>query len=194
MEVITLNKQSFSSTCAELASKIDFQPDLVVGILNGGGYVVTELEQNNFKSEHYQLVKFKRKIGFMDVFASPLLLSLIPNKILDRLRIYKAIKAKKSIRELNLKKLSNYRLNFNLDMGFGKEVKSILIIDDAIDTGRVMFVVKNNLKTLFPNAQIKTAVISWTIENSIEKPDFYIFKNVLVRFPWSKDYKQKEVE
>ena len=75
-----------------------------------------------------------------------------------------------------------------------KNVKSILIIDDAIDTGRSMFVVKNNLKTLFPNAQIKTAVISWTLENSIEKPDYYIFKNVLVRFPWSKDYKQKDVE
>ena len=47
---------------------------------------------------------------------------------------------------------------------------------------------------LFPNAQIKNAVISWTIESSIIKPDYYLFKNVLVRFPWSKDYKGKDFE
>lgn len=194
MEVITLNKQSFSNACVELATKIDIQPDLVVGVLNGGLNVVNELKQNNFKNAHFQLVKFKRKKGFIDYFANTFLLSLFPNKILNSLRIYKAVNAKKSIRELNLKELSNYKLNFNTDESFQKEVKSILIIDDAIDTGRVMFVVKNNLKTLFPNAKIKTAVISWTLENSIEKPDFYLFKNVLVRFPWSKDYKKIDVE
>lgn len=194
MEVITLNKQLFSNTCAELASKIEIQPDLVVGILNGGGYVVNEIKQNHFKKAYFQLIKFKRKMVFLDYFASPFLLSLFPNKILNRLRIYKAINAKKSIQGFNFKELSNYKLNFKFVESIGKEVKSILIIDDAIDTGRSMFVVKNNLKTLYPNALIKTAIISWTIENSIEKPDYYIFKNVLVRFPWSKDYKQKEVE
>jgi hypoxanthine phosphoribosyltransferase len=194
MEVITLNKQSFSNTCEELASKIDFRPDLVVGILNGGGYVVNELKQNNYKQAYFKLINFKRKTGFMDFFASPFILSLFPNKILNKLRTYKAINAKKSIRDINLEELSNFKLNFKLDESLKKNVNSILIIDDAIDTGRVMFVVKNNLIDLFPTSQIKTAVISWTIENSIEKPDYYIFKNVLVRFPWSKDYKQKDVE
>lgn len=194
MEVITLNRQSFSNTCAELAFKIDIQPDLVIGILNGGGYVVNEIKQNNYKKAHFQLIKFKRKMRFIDYFVSPFLLRLLPYKILNRLRIYKAINAKKTIHKLNLKELSYYKLDFKFDVSFGNGIKSILIIDDAIDTGRVMFVVKNNLKTLFPSAIIKTAVISWTLQNSIEKPDYYIFKNVLVRFPWSKDYKQKDVE
>lgn len=194
MEVITLNRQSFSNACAELAFKIDIQPDLVIGILNGGGYVVNEIKQNNFNCSQFQLVQFNRNKGFLDFFAKPFVLKLIPNKILNRLRIYKAINAKKTIHKLNLKELSYYKLDFKFDVSFGNGIKSILIIDDAIDTGRVMFVVKNNLKILFPSAIIKTAVISWTLQNSIEKPDYYIFKNVLVRFPWSKDYKQKDVE
>ena len=57
-----------------------------------------------------------------------------------------------------------------------------------------MFVIKNNLKKLFPNAAIKTAVVSWTIETSVVKPDYYLFKNTLVRFPWSKDYKGRDFE
>ena len=56
------------------------------------------------------------------------------------------------------------------------------------------FIIKNNLSKLFVNTRIKIAVISWTIESSIIKPDYFMFKNVLVRFPWSKDYKGKDFE
>ena len=67
--------------------------------------------------------------------------------------------------------------------------KSILIIDDAIDSGKTMFVVNENIKRRFPKAKIKIAVISWTLNESIIKPDFYLYKNILVRFPWSLDFK-----
>ena len=103
-------------------------------------------------------------------------------------------KARKSIDTLNLYELSSCKLNFQFNSASKEEVKNILIIDDAIDTGKTMFIVKSNLNKLFPNAQIKNAVISWTIESSIIKPDYYLFKNVLVRFPWSKDYKGKDFE
>ena len=85
-------------------------------------------------------------------------------------------------------------IDINFDLGKKDIIKKILIIDDAIDTGKTMFIVENSLRKLLPNTQIKTAVISWTIENSIVKPDYYLFKNCLVRFPWSKDYKHKDFE
>ena len=71
MEVITLNKQLFSNTCAELASKIDIQPDLVVGILNGGGYVVNEIKQNHFKKAHFQVNKIQKKNRIYGLFCKP---------------------------------------------------------------------------------------------------------------------------
>ena len=81
-----------------------------------------------------------------------------------------------------------------MELNSNSKVKNILIIDDAIDTGRTIFVVLNNLKRQFPEANIKMAVIAWTIEDSIVKPDYFIFKNDLIRFPWSKDYKGKDFE
>jgi len=189
MEVITLNKEKFSIKCAELVSKIDIQPDLVVGILNGGGYLVNEIK-GNFKTSNFLSIKLKRKTNLMDFFANPFFLSFLPYKILNKLRIFKSKKAEKSISSLNINDLSNFNLDFKSNESIVCGINTILIVDDAIDTGRVMFIVKNNLKKLYPNALIKSAVISWTIENSIVKPDYHLFKNVLVRFPWSKDFKQ----
>lgn len=194
MEVITLNKNSLTIKCSELKSKIESDPQLIVGILNGGRYVVDEL-RSHFKESEINLVKLRRETGPLDYFAHSFILKFLPISVLNRLRIYQGSQAKKKIVHLNRDRLSEEYLNFKFDDAFDKKaIKRILIVDDAIDSGRTMFIVKNNLSRLFPNTEIKTAVISWTIETSIIKPDYYIFKEVLVRYPWSKDYKEKDFE
>ncbi|OEK08778.1 hypothetical protein A8C32_00430 [Flavivirga aquatica] len=195
MEVITLNNETFFEKCSELMSRVDFKPDTIVGILNGGGYVVNGIKKGKeFESVQFKLIKLQRDNWLKNVFLIKLVLSVLPCKISDRLRIFESKKAKKVINKLNLDQLSNYNIDFHLKSTPNQSSQNILIIDDAIDTGRTMFIVKNNLNRLFPNSQIKTAVISWTIENSIIQPDYYLFKNTLVRFPWSKDYKGKDFE
>ena len=82
-------------------------------------------------------------------------------------------------------------LKFEIENTKAKSIKNILIVDDAIDTGKTMFIVKNNLKQKFPEAKIEIAVLAWTIDSSIVKPDYYLYKNTLLRFPWSNDYKQQ---
>ena len=188
MEVITLNKASFSTKCNELCSRLDFQPDLVVVVLEGGGHVVNEITKT-LNSKHVVFIKLKRKTRLKEYVLIGYLLKILPDKLLNKLRLYESLKAKKSIDSLNLDELSKQSLEYNLENIDLNKIKTILIVDDAIDTGKTMFVVKNNLGSVLPNAEIKTAIISWTLESSIVKPDYYLFKNVLVRFPWSKDYK-----
>ena len=43
MEVVTLNKETFLLKCKELIAKIDVKPDIVIGILNGGGFPIDKI-------------------------------------------------------------------------------------------------------------------------------------------------------
>ncbi|MCL6294603.1 hypothetical protein [Jejuia spongiicola] len=197
MKVITLNAIDFFEKLDELSGKIDIVPDIVVEVLSAGGYLGKAIKvDKKFNKAQYKQIKIQRRREYIKqsiVFRT--LLKILPYIILDRLRLYESKKAKNSISALNLDELQKDNISFG-HLGFlhQKSVKNILIVDDAIDTGRTMFIIKNSLQKQFPKANIKTAIISWTLENSIIKPDFYIYKNVLVRFPWSKDYKGKDFE
>lgn len=190
MEVITLDNETFSKKSTELIYKIDFQPELIVGILNGGGYVVNEIRTiDRFEKVQFEFVKLQRSNCLKHNLFFKFILRLLPYNISNKLRVIESLKARKSISNLNKDELSSSKINFQFNSVSKKEINNILIIDDAIDTGKTMFRIKSSLNKLFPNAQIKIAVISWTLESSIIMPDYYLFKNILVRFPWSKDYK-----
>lgn len=189
MEVITLNNSTFGEKCAQLKAKLDVQPDMVVGILTGGGYVVSA-----FNYSQFELVKLQRDNWMKNHFLVRWILRLLPYSLSNNLRRFESEKARKSINTIDLDSLKQNVIEFAFNSTVKKKIQNILILDDAIDTGKTMFVIKNNLKKLFPNAAIKTAVVSWTIETSVVKPDYYLFKNTLVRFPWSKDYKGRDFE
>jgi len=195
MEVITLNREIFSEKCSELIGRIDFRSDLIVGILGGGGYIIDEImSEVGLDSTQFELVKLQRGNKFKSNYIIKSILKFLPYRITNKLRIFESKKARSSIVDLNLTEVSAESIDFKLNLDSRETVKNILILDDAIDTGRTMFIVKNSLSKLFPESQVNTAVISWTLENSIIKPDYYLYKNILVRFPWSLDYKGKDFE
>ncbi len=192
MKVITLNDETFLKTCSKLISKLNVNPDMIVGIHNGGGHVVEGIKNEKyFNPDIFEYVKVQRSIGIKNKPVVRQLLKHLPYFILDIIRIAESYMVRQSIKNLNKENVTNCKIDLKLKNT--KAVKTILIVDDAIDTGKTMFTVKSNLLRIFPDAEIKIAVISWTIENSIEKPDFYLYKGELVRFPWSKDYKRKNI-
>lgn len=191
MRVLTLTKDVFQQKLYELSCKINFSPDMVVQVLNSGVYLGDELKKiQKFKDVCYVKVKPKRDRGFIkQSFLFDLIVKILPYKFLDKLRVYESDQVKNSIDKIDLNELSKITIDLN---HLAKQKKqNILIIDDAVDSGRTVFLIQNNLKKQYPNAVIKTAVLSWTLGNSIIKPDYYIYKDILVRFPWSKDHKEK---
>ncbi|AUP78215.1 phosphoribosyltransferase [Flavivirga eckloniae] len=195
MEVTTLNKDAFSKKSTELVSKIDFNPDIIVGILNGGGHVVNKIKgEKRFENVQFESIKLQRDNKFKNNYLIRSILKSLPYSITNWLRNYESNKARKLVNTLNLEYLSNCGIDFKFNSSSGKTINNILVIDDAIDTGKTMFIVKSHLAKEFPKAKIKTAVISWTLENSIVTPDYYLFTKRLVRYPWSKDYKEKDFE
>ena len=194
MKVITLNHENLKQKCNELVSKIEGTPDLIIGVFNGGGYVLSEIRDNeSFSFVELNSVKLQRRGKFRNSIIAKFILKRLPYRILDNIRGFESEKAKMTIDKINFKNLSSIKLNLANPSNV-KTPKRILIVDDAIDTGKTMFVTKNNLAKLFPSAKIEIGVISWTIETSIIKPDYYLYKNILIRFPWSKDYKGKDFE
>ena len=196
MEVITLNKKDFLKKFNELKHQINVEPDLVIGVLNGGRYLIDNLKsEKNYQSKLFKKIKLQRKGETLkEGLVFKCILRILPYKVLDKLRIYESKKAKEMLKRLDVVELSGEHFDFKLSTIQKELIKTILIVDDAIDTGRTMFVIKNNLGKIFPDANIRVAVIAWTIETSIVQPDYYLFKNVLVRYPWSKDYKGKDFE
>ncbi|MFV0541721.1 MAG: phosphoribosyltransferase [Aestuariibaculum sp.] len=195
MEVITLDKTNLELACGELMSKIDFRPDLVVGIANGGIFLLSAFgSTENFKNAYFKEIKPKRKVNIKNNFIVRFILRRIPVRLANYLRLIESKKIQQSLGDLDLNKLTGFKLKLDMADLPKEKIEHILIVDDAIDTGKTMFVVKNNLNRLFTNAQIKTAVLSWTLTGSIVKPDYYMFKDVLVRYPWSKDFKERHLE
>jgi len=192
MKVLTLNTETFEKESLKLISKLEVNPDLVVGILSGGGHVLEAIKQHpNVKSSLFELVTLQRQsTNVKQRFLKPVL-SILPYSILNWLRIFESNSVKAKISNLNLEKLQDNTIAFDTRNTIAKPIKNILIIDDAIDSGKTMFVVKSNLQQKFPKAKIKIAVLAWTIDSSIIKPDYYLYNNTLLRFPWSNDYKRK---
>lgn len=69
--------------------------------------------------------------------------------------------------------------------------KSILLVDDALDTGHSLVAVIDYLKGRGYNPDnIKTAVLTVTGENQVVRPDFNLLEGVTCAFPWSYDSRQ----
>ena len=187
MKVTTLHKEDFETQCKILFSKIGGKPDVVVGILNGGGFVLEEYKKTASPNIELATVKLQRDStkGIKRKSLLQKFLKASPNTLLDGLRLME------NRRNLNRKQKE---IQSDLDIKIKAKpeaVNTILILDDALDSGATIKSVMQSLQKQFLNSEIETAVISWTNSKSIIAPDYYLFKNTLVRFPWSLDYKTK---
>lgn len=190
MKVLTLEKEQFFEKCSELVSLIDFEPDLVIGIYEGGTHVMNAVKNSkNLSQAEFCTSKLQRsnRLKRQKSLVAPLL-KILPRRLVNKMRVVEIARLKKSIDSFNLEELTNEKMDIDISLDQKNKAAAILIIDDAIDSGRTMFIVKSRVKSMFPKAKIKTAVLTWTIDNAIVKPDFYLYKNILVRFPWSLDY------
>jgi|WetSurMetagenome_2_1015567.scaffolds.fasta_scaffold83277_3 uncharacterized protein len=66
-----------------------------------------------------------------------------------------------------------------------KSFGTIVVLDDAIDTGATIKSVIDGLRDAGCHGKIITIVFAWTNDKSAVRPDFWHKKSVLVKFPWS---------
>lgn len=187
MQIVTLTEQVFAQSCKKLAAAVATQPNIVLSIAKGGVYLMENFKHNALiQPEVWGVLKPKNRSKKLSEFSAvKLLLKTLPYRFTNRIRVREFLKTKKIYSQPKQVWFETLKLTL------GKApIKEILIIDDALDTGNTAYWAKQLVQQKFPKAVVKIAVIAWTKEDAIIKPDYFLYKNKLVRFPWSADYKK----
>ena len=178
-KILTLNCSDFKSACKKLEDNIissGFLPDIVVGIESGGRYVADEIFAG---VKHCYIAKHRPGNKSKKVLLSKII-SKLPMLATNTLRRIESCVL--SVRLL--KRVQAFEGNIPSEIF---DVYRILVVDDAIDTGNTMQSIVMALEKKNPNAQISTAVIVKTLPSSRIVPDYCLYNDVLIRFPWSND-------
>ncbi len=198
MRVVTLRQEEFEQSCRQLAKEVglSYSPDVIVGILTGGGYIgklfFDELNGDGTK-KYFEVEAHRPGYNTKQNSAVKAMLMMMPRVVLDWARILESkvlehrYKSRKEIvkREIRVNVPDDVREM--LTHGGCK----ILIVDDAIDSGVTMASVMDFFAREFPDNAIKTAVITVTTATPTVDADYSLYNDhVLVRFPWSQDMKQ----
>lgn len=73
----------------------------------------------------------------------------------------------------------------------GATSRRLLVADDAVDSGVTLATVVNHLAAACPGGtEIRTAVITQTLEQPVMRPHYTLYQKTLCRFPWSFDAKR----
>ncbi len=193
MKVVSLLGSAFAESCRLLAQKIgkDYNPDLVIGVLTGGGYVGKEVfdslphtERRLYAETRIQRTNTKTKgKGIIKQ-----ILKYSPVFLLDWMRMIEAVVLDRKAKRNNLKREGVISFPENVDSLLKSGGKKVLLIDDAIDSGATLHLLKGYLEKHYADTIVKIAVVTVTTPNPIVDADYFLFHDrVLVRFPWSND-------
>lgn len=187
--------EDFSRGCKLLADKVNescFAPDLVIGVLTGGGYVGREVYKNiHSDTTIYKEIKLQRgSTKTKKKLQMEKILSKLSYSILNWMRIMEVKLLEQKSKIVKPKRYGNVTFDHETENMLRKGNKKILIIDDCIDTGMTLKIIKDIIiKKFGKTLDIKIAVITIAHNHPVIRPDYYLYDRVLIRFPWALDAK-----
>jgi len=195
MQVVTLNEEALAKASRDLWSSVErsgFRPTHVVGIVTGGAVVVDRMRAALPQDVRTVTVSLSRPgTAIKRRSASDRLLSRLPYAVTDRLRVWEArILAR---RNGNGAEKPSPDLSPPDADALGQIAETpdsrVLVVDDAVDSGRTLAAVAGRLRDKTGEDRVKTAVIVQTQPDVTCRPDYRLYDGVLCRFPWSNDYR-----
>lgn len=192
MRVISLLGKDFTAACRRLQTVMvsdGYEPQLVVGIATGGAVVGARL----FPATPHCEATCRRPESRKKRRLWPLmrLLSMLPRPLTDALRRAEARRlARRAPQPQDAATAIATRtvVLSDSDKALISSAQSILVADDAVDSGVTLAAVVDKIKSLNPSAMVRTAVITITTPSPLLRPDYSLYSdNTLIRFPWSGD-------
>lgn len=72
-----------------------------------------------------------------------------------------------------------------------REIKSILLIDDAVDTGYTVLECRKEIEKQYPQARVKVAALTvFDMSKQRIQVDYCLYENTILMGPWSNDSKE----
>lgn len=189
--------KDFDSCCCMLCDKIkqkDYSPDIVIGVLTGGGYVgrIVHYELNLLRHNIlYKEIKLQRRSTKAKSKSHiGVILKHLPNFCLDVLRILEVELLELKAKFIEPMRSGNVVFDGETEILLRQGYKKILIVDDCIDTGMTLKTIKDSIQKRYGGTnEIKIAVITTAHRHPVINADFFLYNRVLVRFPWAFDVK-----
>ena len=186
MELLELSSKNLEKIDKKLYEKIikEYNYDLVIFIARGSYQIGKDLAK--FNKAPLTEIFATRKGGKFKKMIRPLL-QIIPKKI------------KKCLREKEFN--SNiHEKNFEREISYNEEIwknykecKNILLVDDSVDTGYSIKFTKEAIEKFFVKSTVKVAALNcFEKSKKIVKTDFYIYKDTMLKGPWSNDSKENK--
>lgn len=188
MPVVTLHPQLLADACHRLSCLIQeagCRPALIVGIQSGGAEVA-RLMRTDFDGVPYAEVRISRpSTKQKGQGMTHRLLQRLPLWLCDVLRIVESRIGEWRSQGILPERVGYVTLNADVPQG-----ATILLVDDAIDTGATIHSLRQQLAARYPQASFRVAVITVTTAHPVCDADFCLYHNrTLCRFPWSNDYR-----
>jgi hypoxanthine phosphoribosyltransferase len=187
----TLGQAAFDAACADLMriSEQDYAPSLLVGVRTGG-LVVAETMARGTSLPVLPLTCRRPTTAFKSrVPGLKPILATLPEPLLNALR-----RAEHRLVSGHRRGARPTQIDLNEAIAIGNWLRMlgrgarVLVVDDAVDSGNTLATVLQTLRGVCPEAvELRTAVITVTLEDPAVVPDYALYRGVLCRFPWSFD-------
>lgn len=179
--VKTVSLSDVKGMALQLIKEVGEKPDLVVFVASGA-YLIGKI-----MAEHYNVplkeIRAQRSGTQLKKLLHPVL-QVLPSKLkiwLRKREQYSGTHAIKNCRTIS------YEFHDAEHEGIG----SILLVDDAVDTGNTMLQCFHTLQKHYPSAKITTAALSvFDGSKDTVNVDYHIFDNMIVMGPWANDHKE----
>lgn len=185
-EIVTFDQNALESACATLAATVHasgFNYDIAVAIASGGVFVA-----GCFPDTKFFTVEQRRKSTGMKKQYLRSVLQRLPRRINDFLRIVESRMSALKARMVR-PRIVETPLPEDLTVFLSENPRaSVLVIDDAVDSGATLLSVMTAISHAAPGALVEAAVITVTRRRPLVSPRFALYRNnTLIRFPWSND-------
>lgn len=177
---------AFATSCRALGDRVAacYEPDLLVGIRQGGSIVADEMTSSRYIDADRCDVSARRR---GTVRKSQLRLHGVTSKLPLRMR-----NQLRSV-EHHVRVLSQMHSPPERDIGCSslavqaiESAERILVVDDAVDSGQTLKAVLDLVRAL-GYGEVRSAALTVTFPAPVVEPDFWLYRGVLLRFPWSMD-------
>lgn len=185
MKYIELSRKDIEEQCKDWAKEIQksYQPDLIVYVAKAG-YLIGREMKDVFNVPLVGISATREGNDLKEVVGP--FVSKLPNFVRN---ILISLELKSDTHSKNTERKIHY--HEGLEKMKSQNIKSILVVDDSVDTGHSMKQVVDAIHSLFGDVEIKIAGLNvWDKSRSIIDSDFALYKNTVIKSPMSKDSKE----
>jgi len=193
-DVVTFDRDGFDVACASLMQLVvqDGEPDAIIGIRTGGLYVAESMAKSvGFSLPVMSLTCRRPSTKTKSKFSAvKKIVSSLPRPVVDKLRMIEHAMLTKKPQRSRPEGYSFDQSELAIVEDWLREAgpnPSIVVVDDAVDTGTTLSLVLDAVSQRAPGGQVRSAVITVTTALPWATPRYTLFRRQLCRFPWSLD-------